>query len=223
VGTPAAAIERPSRLPEWSRPLVRAITGRDDLPNAVTGPATRRALRSVRTPGATVGRTIALAEAPSGSPRSLGVLAHELSHVADRPETPRLFGESLLDAGERRARRTGASVASFASRSASEALGAVPVSSLPVAGAAGMAGAAVRSVRDAVPRAAGEAGGLAARGSAAVSGAARALGGRLEEGISAIPSAGSRGSPAPPAMAGTAGRLAGAGATSPVAPEATSR
>src|SRR6266545_448834 len=118
-GTGPAGGTAPSRTRPGHGPAGRggAVQQRSANPGTGTG-------RPVGTPGATVGRTIALAEAPSGSPRSLGVLAHELSHVADRPETPRLFGESLLDAGERRARRTGASVASFASRSASEALGA---------------------------------------------------------------------------------------------------
>src|SRR6266511_1851290 len=186
--TSSESVDRPRRLPEWSRPMVRAITGRDDLPDAVTGPGTRRALHALRTPAATIGRTVALAEPPSRSPRSLGILAHELSHVADRPRTPRLFGESLLDAGERRARAAGSAVSSLASRSASEALGASPVSSLPVGGAAGLAGAAARSLTSAAPRLPEGVPGLPAS-VGAVSGAARELRGRAEAALPALPSA----------------------------------
>src|SRR5207247_863200 len=122
IGTIPA--DRPRPLPTWARPLARAITGRDTI-RLVTGPATRRALGEAGVKAATSGPAIHLPAPPQPTPEHIGVLAHELSHVTDRPARPRFFLDDLLDEGERRARAVGArarSVAGGLERTASERL-----------------------------------------------------------------------------------------------------
>lgn len=75
----------------------------------VTGPAVRAALAEAGAEAASVGTTVLLAEEPDGSPRSLGILAHELVHAAENGEAPRFLGGEL-DGEEERARRIGAAV-----------------------------------------------------------------------------------------------------------------
>jgi hypothetical protein len=101
------------------------------------------------------------------------VLAHELSHVADRFVMPRFYGGDLADHGEDRARALGTLAVSAAGRA--RALGADPVgaaagalsnrsnaarsrgtetvSSLPVGGFGGFVAAATEAGRDVVMRA----------------------------------------------------------------------
>jgi len=119
----SAPLERPRPLPSWTRPLARAITGRDQAPSMTTGPSTRRALRSAGVRAAATGAVIHLPSLPEPTPASIGVVAHELSHVADRTTRPRLFLDDLIDQGERRARAVGARAESLAERAVSGGLG----------------------------------------------------------------------------------------------------
>jgi hypothetical protein len=172
-----APLERPRPLPGWARPLARAITGRTDT-RMTSGAATRRALRSAGTHGAASGGIVHLPNSPERTPRGMNVLAHELSHVADQQPRPRLFGEGLLDMGERRAREVGQAVGSAAGgarqtatrtagRAARAAQGALgtgerllerpPISSLPTGGLAAAVPAAVRAAEGVVSDARGAA------------------------------------------------------------------
>ncbi len=78
---PARVIPRP--LPSVFAPLVRALVGDSADIEIVTGPSIRRGLRADGASAATVGKRIHLGETPRPSPVELGVVAHELSHVAD--------------------------------------------------------------------------------------------------------------------------------------------
>jgi hypothetical protein len=185
-----------------------------------TGPSTRRALAAARAPAAASRGVIHLAAPPERTPRSLGHLAHELSHAADQDRRPRMFGEGLLDSAERRARGVGEAVESTARRSVGRAertaggvrglLERPPISSLPIGGPAAAVPAAVRAAEGVVSEAglmaagAGEAAsGLIDRGEAA---AERVIGegaGAAERGL-----AGAEGFAR--GVAGTAEREAGA-------------
>ncbi len=128
-----------------------------------SGPATRRALRAAGTQGAATAGTIHLPVAPERSSKGLGILAHELSHAADTDTRPRLFGEGLLDMGERRARDIGQAVSSAAGgarQSASSAIGSARQAAGSVVGgvrneAADLAGRAGRAAQGAVGAAEG--------------------------------------------------------------------
>ena len=163
-----AASEQTSPLPPWAAPLVRSIPGAHPA-KMTTGSATRRALRSVGAVAATTGSTIHLAAAPRRSPASIAVLAHELSHVADRSATPRFYGGDLADHGEGRARALGTLAAFAAGRapalgtdSVAAATSALTsrsstgpsksVSSLPVGGFGGFFAAGTEAGRDVVMR-----------------------------------------------------------------------
>jgi hypothetical protein len=126
-----------------------------------TGPSTRRALAAARAPAAASRGVIHLAAPPERTPRSLGHLAHELSHAADQDRRPRMFGEGLIDSAERRARGVGEAVESTARRGVGRAErtagGAVrgllerpPISSLPIGGPAAAVPAAVRAAEGVV-------------------------------------------------------------------------
>jgi Domain of unknown function (DUF4157) len=146
-------------------PLARAVTGRPQVPRYTTGPATRHALKAAGALGATTGSVVHLPAPPSADRRSLGVLAHELSHVAERAPAPRFLLGSLggaVDEGERRARQVGAAVGAGtlgAAGAAPGALGAVlagsQVADLPVGGGAAMAGAVRQAVAGPLESAAG--------------------------------------------------------------------
>jgi Domain of unknown function (DUF4157) len=165
----AALAERPLEparpLPGSVLPLARAVTGRSQVPHYTTGPATRHALRAAGALGATTGSVVHLPAPPSADRRSLGVLAHELSHVAERAPAPRFLLGSLggaVDEGERRARQVGAAVGTGtlgAAGAAPGALGAVlagsQVTDLPVGGGAAMAGAVRQAVAGPLESAAG--------------------------------------------------------------------
>lgn len=75
----------------------------------VTGPAVRAALEDAGAEAATVGSTVLLPEPPDGTPRALGVLAHELVHAAEPRATARFLGGEP-DGEEERARRIGEAV-----------------------------------------------------------------------------------------------------------------
>ena len=168
----AGGSEQINPLPSWAAPLARSIHGAQPA-RIVTGTATRRALRSVGAVAATTGTTVHLAVPPRLAPESIGVLAHELSHVADHVVAPRFFGGDLADHGEGRARALGTLAASAAGRA--RALGANPVaaatgvlssrsidragargsvSSLPVGGVGGLIAAGTETARNLVMRSA---------------------------------------------------------------------
>ncbi|HXJ65905.1 MAG TPA: DUF4157 domain-containing protein [Actinomycetota bacterium] len=165
------------------------------------GPATRRALGAARVPAAASHGVVHLPSAPDRTPRGLGLLAHELSHVADQDHRPRMFGEEFLDAAEQRARGIGGAVDSAArgtargaERAARGAVGAgerllerSPISSLPVGG---VMPAAVRAVEGLMSEAGGAAGGATQtaeayvdRGRTAAGGAADELAGAVRGGL----------------------------------------
>jgi Domain of unknown function (DUF4157) len=129
-----------------------------------TGAGTRRALRAAGAPAAATAGVVHLPAAPERTPAGLGMLAHELSHAADHEPGPRLFGEGLLDAGERSARRMGGAVSSAATGALRQArraerrvetqaerpLDRPPVASLPIGGAAAAVPAAIRAAEGVV-------------------------------------------------------------------------
>lgn len=132
---------RPRPLPAAVRPLEAAFTGRTHRVRVTTGAATRRALRAAGARAATTGATVHLPSPPSSQPRDLGVLAHELSHVAEHTGGPRflLDGHAGDDRGERRALQVGR-VVEAAARSGGGGGASVDVHRLPVGGVAGLAG-----------------------------------------------------------------------------------
>lgn len=91
-------------LPMAFRPLAEEITGSAPV-SIATGAGSRRALRAVGRPAATVGSTIHLAERPGSDERSHEILAHELTHVAEPSAVPRFFDDPVVTAEEREARR----------------------------------------------------------------------------------------------------------------------
>jgi len=98
--------DQPAPLPGRFRPLARALTGGATV-RLVTGSATRRALDVVGSAAATVGRTIYLAEAPTGTRRHREIMAHELVHAARPSAVPRFFADPRPSAEERLAHDTG--------------------------------------------------------------------------------------------------------------------
>lgn len=98
-------------LPTSLEPLASAL-GVHGPVEVQSGPSTRQSLRAMGTVAATVGRRILVADPVDRSPHALGVLAHELVHVAagDASRGPRLFDDPHLDDEERRARRVGSLV-----------------------------------------------------------------------------------------------------------------
>jgi hypothetical protein len=97
-------------LPDRFRPMAAAIAGRAARPRLATGPESRDALRASGAKAATIGRTVYLPRYPTSSPRSLGVLGHEIAHVTDqRHRSPqghpdRATQSSAAPAGPARAR-----------------------------------------------------------------------------------------------------------------------
>jgi hypothetical protein len=118
-------LDKATPLPQWTRPLARALVPRGPLPQMTTGPGTRRALTAANASGAATPGTVHLPHAPRATPAGLETLAHELSHAADRapgraptPSTatsrPAFFEGSVTDPGESRARLIGRTVGSTA-------------------------------------------------------------------------------------------------------------
>jgi len=218
-------LERPSLLPTAVLPLARAVTGRSQAPRYTTGPATRHALLAAGALGATSGSVVHLPEPPSMAPRALGVLAHELAHVAERTPRPRFLLGSLggaHDQGERQARRVGeaarAGAADLVGGMAAGPLAAVAggsrVADLPVGGGAGVAGAARQATLNA---AAGLTGGAASTVAEAADLAGPAVPAMTAAGASSaapgdVGAGSSTGTPAGPAAATAAAGPAAPGA-----------
>lgn len=118
-------------LPSRLHLLARAVAGR--VPRYRTGHTVRTALDAAGAHAATVDGTLHLPAPPDSSPRTLGVIAHELSHVAEGTRRahgptgagqvgrPRFFLDRVvsgsMDAGERQARRLGEQVHERATQS----------------------------------------------------------------------------------------------------------
>lgn len=96
--TPAPMLQR---LPERFAPLARAVTGGTDV-TVRHDTAARAALAAVGKRAATIGNTIVLPERP-GAGTDIGVLAHELTHVAHPSPRPRFFADDHDSAEERQA------------------------------------------------------------------------------------------------------------------------
>jgi hypothetical protein len=94
-----------SSLPARFRPLTTAVVA--SRVRIAHGPASRRALRAVGRPAATLGNVVHLSRAPDGSAASSELLAHELVHAATAPARPRFFAEPGHDEEEERAMRIG--------------------------------------------------------------------------------------------------------------------
>lgn len=114
-----AAAGGPSRSwPDALIPLARAIAP-TRRPRLVTGVAARAALGAAAARAATVGDRVLLPHPPRRDPGDLEVVAHELSHVAERAARPRFLlraASGVLDAGERRARKLGSTIAASGDR-----------------------------------------------------------------------------------------------------------
>jgi hypothetical protein len=113
------ALRRAARLdtlPSWSLPLARRLVPAGSLPAVATGPEVTRHLKAAGVRAAATGSTIYLERPPDRGPESVEVLAHELSHVADRPVLPRFFMDRAADADEERARAVGRAAGSEATR-----------------------------------------------------------------------------------------------------------
>lgn len=137
-------LDRPRPLPASLHPLAAAITRQPERVRMTSGAATRGALRAAGAQAATTGTTVHLPRPPIPTrPGDLGVLAHELSHVAEQAGTPRFLrdGSAGHDQGERRASRLGRAVQTAASHTGSREprVAPVDVARLPVAGPAGLA------------------------------------------------------------------------------------
>jgi hypothetical protein len=142
-----AAARGPSHSwPDALVPLARAIAPAR-RPRLVTGVAARAALDAAAARAATVGDRVLLQRPPGSRPGDLEVVAHELSHVAERASRPRFLLRSasgVLDAGERRARELGSRVAASRERAVRsttdlatgvrDRLGSAPASALAPAG-----------------------------------------------------------------------------------------
>jgi hypothetical protein len=157
----AVPLEAPRAFPAALRPLVRRYAGNAERPSYTTGPRTRRALAEAGALGATTGTVVHLAESPSA--RSIGVLAHELTHTRQPVTRPRFLLRSAtgaVDSDEHAALSAGREAAAPVRRwpdLSSDPTGALStaagvVDQLPVggAGAAGMAEAAATAARAAV-------------------------------------------------------------------------
>jgi hypothetical protein len=102
----ARPLETPRPLPAPFHAMARAITGQPHPPRYTTGTATRHALAATGALGATTGSVVHLPAAPSGTPRSASVLAHELTHARRPVRRPRFLlagAAGLLDDDERSA------------------------------------------------------------------------------------------------------------------------
>ncbi|MCP3993680.1 MAG: DUF4157 domain-containing protein [bacterium] len=116
---------RPQPLPRVFLPLVRALVPDPQRVAAITGAETRHALQGAGAMAATTGTMIHLPDVPRPTPRDLGVVAHELSHVADE-QLPTTIPPAT---SERRARQVGTAV-----QAASALTLAVPDSEEPIRG-----------------------------------------------------------------------------------------
>ena len=96
--TPAPAVQR---LPQRFATLARAVTGGTDVVVRHDS-AARAALAAVGKRAATIGSTIVLPERP-GASTDIGVLAHELTHVAHPSPVPRFYADDHDSAEERQA------------------------------------------------------------------------------------------------------------------------
>lgn len=118
----ARASTRP--LPAWAAPLARRITGRTEQPLLSEGRETQQTLQTLGARGATLDSTVFVSEPVSEpTPQAAEILAHEFTHVSERPTAPRYF-PGILDAGERLARRAGRQAMSAVGQS-SQQLGGV--------------------------------------------------------------------------------------------------
>jgi hypothetical protein len=108
-------------LPAWSLPLARRLVRSGPLPVVATGPEVSSALRAAGTKAAATSSAIYLDSSPDRSPASVEVLAHELSHVAERPVAPRFFLDRVLDRAEERARAVGETARTSAERAETSA------------------------------------------------------------------------------------------------------
>ncbi len=93
---------RPRPLPPPFLPLASAIVGGRPV-HVSTGPASRRALRSVGKRAATTGSTIHLERVPPPDRAGTALVAHELTHVAHPSPAPRFFADERDSPEERRA------------------------------------------------------------------------------------------------------------------------
>ena len=101
--------ERARPLPVQFRSIADVIVA-DRTPRISTGRASRQALAAVDKVAATTGDVIHLARAPSaGTPSAelAGIIAHELTHVANPSPAPRFFDDDRHSAEERRATEIG--------------------------------------------------------------------------------------------------------------------
>ena len=87
---PPTAVERPATLPDSSRATLRTMTGVDPASVRIyRGPLAERVTAAQNADALTDGGAIALgAGHATDTPETLGLLAHELTHVAQR-RTPR--------------------------------------------------------------------------------------------------------------------------------------
>jgi hypothetical protein len=140
----ARPLENPRPLPAAFQAMTREITGRSQV-RYTTGPATRGALAAAGALGATTGTVVHLPAPPSMAPRSVSVLAHELTHTRQPVRRPRFFLGGLtahLDDDERSALAAGRRVlggALPAGPTVGSGLGGLPVA--PVGTGAGLPGA----------------------------------------------------------------------------------
>jgi hypothetical protein len=105
VTAPVVPLRR-QPLPRVFHPLARAVVGDPEAVELVTGAETRQALDVAGAAAATTGTTIHLPDPPRATPHGLGVVAHELSHVADEMAT----GPVVAETSERRAHKLGIAV-----------------------------------------------------------------------------------------------------------------
>jgi hypothetical protein len=96
--SPAPAVQR---LPQRFATLARTVTGGTDVVVRHDS-AARAALAAVGKRAATIGNTIVLPERP-GASTDIGVLAHELTHVAHPSPVPRFYADDHDSAEERQA------------------------------------------------------------------------------------------------------------------------
>ncbi|MDZ7677557.1 MAG: DUF4157 domain-containing protein [Acidimicrobiales bacterium] len=97
----------PRPLPERFTPMARAIVPRPDRVRVSTDGASRRALASVGKLAATAGDVVHLARPLDETPRSVDILAHELTHVANPSPLVRFYDDRRGGAEERLADKVG--------------------------------------------------------------------------------------------------------------------
>jgi hypothetical protein len=93
-------------LPLLFAPLAQAITGSADV-RLSTDSRSRRALQRVGKVAATTGDIIHLQRQPTSTAADVGVVAHELTHVAHPSALPRFFDDPRPGPEEQRARTIG--------------------------------------------------------------------------------------------------------------------